>query len=283
MVDIQGGGRAIRELELGKFSGISSMLDAIVGGVPHKIAVVGFDSSPALVTDFTPDTNVAAQGIQALFADDSGDDGAAILDSLGFSLDLLRRQPPEYRRAILLISETNGSKSKLKLDDAVRAISDTNTTIYAAAFSSGKADAGATWSGIEHAEPTGQLSFMPEVDMVKMALQVILEGLRRNIPETVAHLTGGEYYQFINGKGLDRDLLAVSNHIPNRYVLSFQPQSPRPGFHSLKLTVPGYEGVRVSGRTGYWAEPASESPSAQPNPAPTEPPPAPAPPSPAQQ
>ena len=56
VVDIEGGGQAARELEIGKFSGISSMLDAIVGGVPHRIAVVGFDSSPALVTDFTPMT-----------------------------------------------------------------------------------------------------------------------------------------------------------------------------------------------------------------------------------
>ena len=35
------------------------------GGVPHKIAVVGFDSSPVLVEDFTPDNERAAHAIQS--------------------------------------------------------------------------------------------------------------------------------------------------------------------------------------------------------------------------
>ncbi len=262
VVDIEGGGQAARELEIGKFSGIASMLDAIVGGVPHRIAVVGFDSSPALVTDFTPDTEAAARGIRALIADDSGDGGAAILDSLGFSLDLLRKQPPEYRRAILLISETNGSKSKLKMEDALRAVSDTNTIIYAAAFSTGKSDAGEIWSGIKSAPPTGQLSFMPEIEMARMAAIVAIDGLRKNIPETVARVTGGEYFQFISEKGLARDLDMIGNHIPNRYMLSFQPPAPHPGYHGLRLNVPNYVGLEVSARNGYWANPVQ--PAAQP-------------------
>ena len=111
---------------------------AVVGGVPHKIAVVGFDSSPVLVQDFTPDNERAAHAIHALIADDSGDNGAAILDSIGFAVDLLRKQPAEYRRAILLVSETNDHGSKLELDDALREISDTNTVIYSFGFSSGR-------------------------------------------------------------------------------------------------------------------------------------------------
>jgi hypothetical protein len=37
-------------------------------------------------------------------------------------------------------------------------------------------------------------------------------------------------------------------------VLSFQPQSPHPGFHALALRVPGYVGLEVFARGGYWAE-----------------------------
>ena len=91
-----------------------------------------------LVEDFTPNTNAAEDAIRELIADDSGDNGAAILDSIGFAVDLLRKQPAEYRRAILLVSETNDYGSKLRLDDALREISDTNTGIYSFGFSSGR-------------------------------------------------------------------------------------------------------------------------------------------------
>ena len=136
VVDIEGGGAASDKVE--RFGALSTMLDAIVGGVPHRIAVVGFESSPALVTAFTANNDEAERGIRALIADNNGDSGAAILDSLSFSLDLLRQQPPEYRKAILLVSETHDGGSHIALDDADAAIlSDSNTAIYAVAFSSG--------------------------------------------------------------------------------------------------------------------------------------------------
>jgi hypothetical protein len=97
VVVLEGGGTGASKLD--KYRALTSMLGAVVGGVPHKIAVVGFDSSPVLVEDFTPNTNAAEHAIQELIADDSGDNGAAILDSIGFAVDLLRKQPAEYRRA----------------------------------------------------------------------------------------------------------------------------------------------------------------------------------------
>jgi VWFA-related protein len=204
-----------------------------------------------LVQDFTADTGLAARGIQALIDDDSGDNGAAILDSIGFSVDLLRKQPPEYRRAILLISETNDHGSKIKMKDALRAISDTNTAIYAVAFSTGGSGAREVWSEME-SSPSGGL--MPEIQLAEMAATMAIDALKRNTPETIAHLTGGEYFPLSNMKSLGRDLQAIANHIPNRYVLSFQPPDPRPGFHSIKLRVPGYANLAVTARSSYWAD-----------------------------
>jgi VWFA-related protein len=134
VVDMESAGSAT--LEPLKYSALASMLDSIVGGVPHKVAVVGFNSSPFMVQQFTSDTDAASEAIKAFVASKSGDGGAAILDSLAFSIDLLLHQPPEYRRAILLISETVDAGSHLKLDEALRSLNNTNTTIYAVAFSS---------------------------------------------------------------------------------------------------------------------------------------------------
>jgi VWFA-related protein len=277
VVLIEGGGSGARELD--KYRDLAPMLESVVGGVPHKVAVVGFDSSPVLVQDFTPDIDAATHGVQALIADDNGDKGAAILDSIGFSVDLLRKQPLEYRRAILLVSESNDRGSHTKLDDALRAISDTNTAIYSIGFASSKSEAGYEAEKFtdnqagpahgcmakDHADAPdtsnnrGEQAFdclarlAPPLLLAKMAFIAARDGLQKNIPETVARLTGGEYFKLTSAKSLERDLATISNHIPNRYILSFQPQSPHPGLHAISLKAPGYN-FEVTARDSYWAD-----------------------------
>jgi VWFA-related protein len=280
VVDIEGGGAGAAQLF--KDTAIATMLESIVGGVPHKIAVVGYDSSPVLVTDFTPSTDAATNGIAALIKDDSGDDGAATLDSIGFSVDLLRKQPTEYRRAILLISESRDRGSKLSLDDALHAISDTNTAIYSIGFSSIAPDTGKEVAKLSQPDTPGPAHgcmsrdpndpnvnlkenpatqafdcltlLAPPLRLATIAYVAARDGLKRNIPESVAKLTGGEYFKFGSEKNLERDLHTISNHIPNRYILSFQPQSPHPGFHAIELKAPAYVGLEISARNGYWAD-----------------------------
>ena len=115
---------------------LGAVLDAVIGDGPHRVAVIGFDSTPRLEQDFTTDTDEAAKTITTLHA---GDEGASILDALSFGIKLLRKQPPAYRRAVLLISETADGGSQTSLEDAVRAVDDTNTSIYSFGFSSTKA------------------------------------------------------------------------------------------------------------------------------------------------
>ena len=78
--------------------------------------------------------------------------------------------------------------------------------------------------------------------------------MRRHVPETVAKLTGGEYYSFKDEKGLDKSLHELSNHVPNRYMLSFTPAAPHVGLHALTLTLKDRPGLKVDARTSYWAE-----------------------------
>ena len=52
VVDIEGGGVGARELD--KYRALAPMIESVIGAVPHQVAVVGFDSSPVLVQDFTP-------------------------------------------------------------------------------------------------------------------------------------------------------------------------------------------------------------------------------------
>lgn len=282
VVCVEGGGAGVDQLE--KYAALEGMLDAVVGAVPHRIAVVGFDSSPVLVQNFTSDTTQAEQAVHALIADNNGDDKAAILDSLAFSVNLLRKQPIQYRRAILLVSETLDRGSKTRLEEDVRAISDTNTAIYSIGFSSTKSETLNETAklnqphtpGPAHGcfsrdpnDPNVDLSksaaaqaadcaaiLLPPLRIAQIAFVALRDALSKNVPETVARLTGGEYYKLGSEKNFERDLATIANHIPNRYMLSFQPQSPHAGFHSISLTAPGYKGLLVYARTGYWIDDA---------------------------
>ena len=281
--------------KLGDYRNLDADLSAVVGAVPHRIAVVAFDSAPRLVRDFTPDTDAVADALANL---DAGDKGAAILDGIRFSVDLLRKQPAAYRRAILLISETIDRDSQTKMDDALRAISDTNTAIYSLAFSSGKADAahyadrelpihpggnagGVSFENAHPGPPHGCMGKDPDPDatqnkgvqafdclgllapplaLAKLAAIRAADALQRNVPDTVAQLTGGEYFRFENSKSLERNLFTLANHVPNRYVLSFHPQSPHAGFHAIELKLKDYPELHVTARSGYWVDETSPRP-----------------------
>jgi VWFA-related protein len=122
--------------KLVQYRNLGMLLGNVVGGVPHLLAVVGFDGAPTVLQGFTTDVDAAAEALNRL---EPGDKNAAVLDGLKFSIDLLRKAPKGYRRVVLLISETVDRDSQTKLDEVLRALSDTNTSIYSLAFSSGKA------------------------------------------------------------------------------------------------------------------------------------------------
>jgi len=309
-----------------RFRPLASMMDAVTGDVPSRVAVVGFDSGPELLLNFTHDMDAVTDSIHYLDTNIDGDGGAAILDSIGYAVDLLRQQPPEYRRAILLLSESNDRGSKLKLEQALRAISDTNTAIYSLAYSTGNTDAsqyasqelptkrrsvhcasgdaictsvekmasspdqsestaGTTLSAIFYgitldnpnpgpahgcmsgSDPAAHAAknpairafdclglLVPPLAIAKVGAIAASEDLQPDIPETVARLAGGEYFKISDARSLETGLGAISNHMPNRYVLSFQPQAPHSGFHSLNLELPDHADLKVSARNGYWAE-----------------------------
>jgi VWFA-related protein len=248
-------------------------LEAVIGAVKHKIAVVSFDSQPQLEQGFTGKNDDAWNALNRL---DAGDSGAAILDSLTYSIDMLRKMPLSYRRAIVLISQTIDHGSHVKIDDALRVIDDTNTTVYSLAFTSTMKDFNKGATNLDSSEPGpahGCFShdpnstvsrarqnyncvaeLLPPLELGRLAGVAAIDGLKRNTAETVAKLTGGEYFHEKNVRSLEKSLLTISNHLPNRYVLSFHPQSPQPGFHAIQLRLKNYDNLVVESRNGYWVE-----------------------------
>jgi VWFA-related protein len=278
VVVIETGSAGARQMD--KYRALGPLIEAAVGGVEHKVAVVEFDSTAGVSRTFTPDLDKVSSTIEHM---DAGDGGGGIFDGLALAVDMLGKQPPKYRRAILLISETVDHGSKLKVADALRTISDSNTAIYSLAFSSTRAELGRAGSsnlphgGAEPGPPGGCMAddpdkesdptqtkakraldcagiLLPPILLVRAAIRAAINGLKQNVPETVARVSGGEYYKFSDQKGLQRDLTAIANHMANRYVLSFHPQAPHPGFHAIGVSLREYKGVKLQARNGYWVD-----------------------------
>jgi hypothetical protein len=67
-------------------------------------------------------------------------------------------------------------------------------------------------------------------------------------------MTGGEYELFSSRKGFETDLNSFANHLHNRYLLSFEPKSPHPGLHRIRVRLrnPSPDET-VLFRSNYWA------------------------------
>ena len=281
---VETGGAGTRHLA--DYGHLGAIIEALVGGVEHRVAVVGFDSAPHLLMPFAPDLDAASGQLANLR---EGDAGGAILDGLVLAVEQLRAQPARYRRAVLLLSETIDHGSKATLADALRLISNTNTTMYSFAFSSTTATVSHEASkfgqvsvegmaskpaepGPAHgcfsregadAEYQGHYSkqvldcisqLAPPLRLATMAFLTAHNALRTNTAEAVAKLTGGEFFHFHEAKDLKRGLIAVSNDVPNYYILSFRPTSLTPGIHALHVEIRNRRDAVLRSRSEYWIE-----------------------------
>ena len=181
----------------------------------------------------------------------------------------------------MLLSETIDQGSKTTLNDALRLVSDTNTTIYSFGFSSTRSAVSHEASKVSSRDPGpehGCLSrsgadseyeghysrqvldcisqLAPPLRLVTMTLLTARNGLRTNTAESIAELTGGEFRRFHDAKELKAGLFAVSNDVPNYYVLSFRPADPTPGLHALHVVAKKRSQFLVKSRSQYWVDEA---------------------------
>lgn len=266
---------------LGDYAHLDALLDTLVGAVPHQIALIAFAAVPQIVVPFGPSIEAVSRQLAFL---QPGDSHVALIDAVALAVRLLRNEPASYRRAILLLSETIDRDSMTPLTQALRLISDTNTSIYAFGFSSAGYDVNHEASKFERGDEPGPAKgcfsrdhtgdpgddeydghysrqvldcisdLAPPLRFATMAWLASRDALEKKTASTLADLTGGTFYRFRNTKDLDAALLRASNDVPNFYVLSFRPSDPTPGLHALHLTLPARPDLRLHARTAYWID-----------------------------
>jgi VWFA-related protein len=242
VVAIQKGRRAYAEFP--RIQGLKSMLDPLFAMGTARVAVVEFDSQVNLTRNFTQDQTLVEDDLRNL---QQGDDGVTILDAVEYSVNLLKKEAEGRLRVLLLISETRDHGSKAKIDDTVSAIGQSNAVMYALAFSPSLSNILDTGRG------TNKNEMHNGVDIMDLAYRTA-QAMRKNVPSTVASMTGGEYELFATRKKFEVRMNDFTNHLHSRYLLSFAPKNPHPGLHQIQVRIKVAGDATVLARSSYWAE-----------------------------
>jgi len=228
-------------LEFDKIAKLGPLLDLFLGDGRSQVALVGFDSTPQLMRDFTRSNEDLSSDLRHL---QSGDGGAALLDTVDYAVDLLQSQPKEYRRVLLLVSEQRDHGSKhVKPERLVERIGLSDVLVLSLTFSPGKAEF------LHDLKDNGDNRVMSPIS----ALMGAVQGLKKNVAKQIALMSGGEYAPFTREKGFQEDVAEVAKHARNRYLLSFKPSDPTPGLHTLRVRLTQDYGAHVVARANYWA------------------------------
>jgi hypothetical protein len=149
-----------------------------------------------------------------------------------------------------LVSENRDHGSHItKTDDVVAAIGNSNTVVFALAFSPSLSQVLDTERGSNRDE-----AYWDAPPDIIGTLLMARNAMKRNITKAIAGMTGGEYELFTSRKGFESLLVDFNNHLRSRYILSFAPQKPHPGLHQIHVRLKqSSPGISILSRTSYWA------------------------------
>jgi VWFA-related protein len=242
---VEMGGASV--LEFDKLAKLGPLLDMFLTDPNSKVALMGFDSRPHLICDYSRSSEMINDALNNLAP---GDGGAAILDTISSAVDLLETQPKEYRRVLLLISEERDHGSKhTKAEALIKKIGGSDVLILSVAFSAGLAE-------ISHDvknSVSGSGDEAPTTSMVS-ALWMLVQAFRKNVTKEVAEMSGGEYTTFSGDKRFQQHVLDAAKHMRNRYLITFSPSDRTPGLHSIRVRTKEDFGARIVARANYWLE-----------------------------
>jgi VWFA-related protein len=240
VVAVEQGGVSV--LEFDKLAKLGPLLDLFLADGRSQAALVGFDSMPHLIRDFSHSSEEVNQALKQL---DPGDGGDAILDSVSYAVDLLESQPKEYRRVLLLISEERDHGSKhTKPEQLIRKIGRSDVLVLSISFSPARAEL------LHDLKDSGNQRTMNMFS----ALLMVVQAFKKNVAKEVALMSGGEYHAFTGGKGFEQRVVDSARHARNRYLITFSPTDPTPGLHTLRVRTAQDYGARVVARANYWRE-----------------------------
>ena len=239
VVAVEQGGASV--LEFDKLAKMGPLLDVFLTDPRSQAALVGFDSVPHLLEDYTHNGDRINSDLERL---QPGDGGAAILDTVNYAVTLLEMQPKDFRRVLLLISEERDSGSKhTKPAQLIQKIGESDVLVLSVSFSPALAEFG---HDVKDSSPD-----QATMSMVS-ALVMAIKAFKKNVAKEVAVESGGEYTTFVGDKRFEARVMTAAKDARNRYLITFSPTDLTPGLHTIRVRTTQDYGARIVARANYW-------------------------------
>jgi VWFA-related protein len=241
VVAVEQGGASV--LEFDKLAKMGPLLDVFLTDPRSQVALVGFDSVPHLLEDYTHSGDQINSDLEHL---QPGDGGAAILDTVNYAVSLLETQPKDFRRVLLLISEERDHGSKhTKPAQLIQKIGESDVLVLSVSFSPALAELG---HDAKDSDPGDNM-----MNMVS-ALVMAIKAFKANVAKEVAEMSGGEYTTFIGDKRFEARVVSAAKDARNRYLITFRPSDLTPGLHTIRVRTTQDYGARIVARANYWLD-----------------------------
>jgi VWFA-related protein len=191
---------------------LGPLLGALVVGVGGEAAIFSFNDKLQVRQDFTPDLGRLTHALRRMEFSPGPDH---VIDATLDTMRLLDQRPEGRRRILLLISEPRDLGSQSTMNDALSAVTASNTLIY--------------W------------------------LNVARGAAAEDPVPVLTRYTGGRQYGLQSRHALEDAITRIGEEIHGQYLLSYTPaNTASAGFHHIRV-VATHAGVEVRSRPGYWS------------------------------
>ncbi|MGA8767903.1 MAG: VWA domain-containing protein [Candidatus Acidiferrales bacterium] len=238
--------------------GMGSIFTETVMALSGEAAVITYGSTPEVSQPFTQDHDAVAKAISDLQFQSSDSN---LYDAMAKGLDLLKSQPPQYRRVLLVVGESQDTHSHARLSQVMREAQLANIVIYAIGPSSTSGDLryGKDEAPGQRPPPTLKLPRLPPIagtsPYTALAIWLLTRGtneISNHQLEVAAASTGGIHYKALRDETIRTALDRIGGELHAQYVLSYAPSSDPPlGFNEIKVTV-SRPNLTLRARPGYY-------------------------------
>jgi Ca-activated chloride channel family protein len=194
-------------------------LNQIVRPSSDKAFVIGFDSTPEVIQDFTDSTELLSRGVRSLRAGG----GTAMFDAIYFSCrDKLMKMPRTgpTRRAIILLSDGDDNQSHVTREEAIEMAQRAEVIVYA---------------------------ISTNVSGTKQRGDKVLE--------RIADATGGRAFFPFKIQDVADAFTEIQDELRSQYALSYKPADFRADgrYRTIDIVAQNHKNLRVRCRRGYYA------------------------------